>query len=285
MFEKGGTICLDVETKISPVHIDYLDIATIYKRGINNENKKYKFTGKTIEYKGTTLNQIVALKSFGNIEEGDIGGWIEKENNLYTHGNCWVYPKSMVMGDARVGGDSIVKGLSVVSENALVLNESLVDDSIVRGVMRIRNAKVYACHLTGASCIDGECLLTRCSILSDNVHLTGNEWSNVIFNGKCHYKDFNGDINFGYDERSSPAVINNSNDLVVMHNLGYSNRTIYYAVSSNIVVAGCFYGKLKDFRKEVDEKYEGKGSYYPAIEYLRSLRKAYKKSLKEKQDD
>lgn len=53
--------------------------------------KKYEFTGETKEFFGTTLQQIRAVRDFGSIHSGDIGGWIEKEENLDHDGNAWVY--------------------------------------------------------------------------------------------------------------------------------------------------------------------------------------------------
>lgn len=64
--------------------------------------KKYEFTGETKQIgtiNGTvTLHRIKASVTFGNIKSGDIGGWIEKKENLSHDGNAWVY------GDARVSG-------------------------------------------------------------------------------------------------------------------------------------------------------------------------------------
>ena len=39
--------------------------------------KKYEFTGEVKQWLGRTLHQIRAVISFGVIEAGDIGGWIE----------------------------------------------------------------------------------------------------------------------------------------------------------------------------------------------------------------
>ena len=58
--------------------------------------KKYKLTEETLETDGRTLHRIMALRDFGNARKGDIGGWIENEDNLSHCGDCWVY------GDAKV---------------------------------------------------------------------------------------------------------------------------------------------------------------------------------------
>lgn len=43
---------------------------------------KYEFTGKTKVSFGVTLKQIVCVTAFSFISVGDIGGWIQSEENL-----------------------------------------------------------------------------------------------------------------------------------------------------------------------------------------------------------
>lgn len=52
--------------------------------------KKFELTTNTKIVFGKKLFQIKALVSFGNVEKGDLGGWIEKEENLSQDGNAWV---------------------------------------------------------------------------------------------------------------------------------------------------------------------------------------------------
>jgi len=72
--------------------------------------KKYKLTKVTKEYSSTTLYQIEALKSFGNVTKGDKGGYVEKEYNLSQEGESWVFGDAEVFGDAKVFGDAWVSG-------------------------------------------------------------------------------------------------------------------------------------------------------------------------------
>ena len=53
--------------------------------------KKFELTANSKMCLGKKLFQIKALISFGNVEEGDLGGFIEKEDNLSQYGNAWVY--------------------------------------------------------------------------------------------------------------------------------------------------------------------------------------------------
>ena len=40
--------------------------------------KKYELTSETKVVFGRTLHRIRALISFGNVEAGELGGWVEK---------------------------------------------------------------------------------------------------------------------------------------------------------------------------------------------------------------
>ena len=52
---------------------------------------KYELTGTfKINFFGKKVFQIKALISFGNVKAGDLGGYIEKEDNLSHKGNAWV---------------------------------------------------------------------------------------------------------------------------------------------------------------------------------------------------
>lgn len=46
------------------------------------EQKKYKLTKETMCFDGVTLHRIQALKDFGNVDAGELGGWL-KYRELY----------------------------------------------------------------------------------------------------------------------------------------------------------------------------------------------------------
>ena len=62
--------------------------------------KKFELTTDTKMHFGRKLFRIKALVSFGDVKEGTLGGYVEKEENLDHEGNAWVY------GDARVYGNA-----------------------------------------------------------------------------------------------------------------------------------------------------------------------------------
>lgn len=69
-------------------------------------NKKYELTDETQEWNGRTLHRIRALADFGDVKAGELGGWIEKEENLSHNGNAWVYGDAQVCNNARVYGNA-----------------------------------------------------------------------------------------------------------------------------------------------------------------------------------
>ncbi len=82
--------------------------------------KKYILTEETRSYCGITLHRIKAVKDFGNVKAGDLGGWIEKEENLSHEGNAWVGDNAWVDGNAWIRGNARVGDNAWVDGNALV---------------------------------------------------------------------------------------------------------------------------------------------------------------------
>ena len=106
--------------------------------------KKFELTDETKTlYNGTVLHRIKALvrieSNAGNVEVGDIGGWIEKEENLSHYGDAWVFGNAEVYGNAWVSGNAEVFGNARVYGNAEVFgNARVYGDAWVYG-----NAEVY----------------------------------------------------------------------------------------------------------------------------------------------
>ena len=101
--------------------------------------KKYELTADFIEKWGKKLFRIKALISFGSVEVGELGGYVEKEDNLAQTGNAWVSGNAEVYGNAEVSGNARVSGNAWVSGNARVSgNAEVYGNAEVCG-----NARVY----------------------------------------------------------------------------------------------------------------------------------------------
>ena len=114
--------------------------------------KKYKLTSEELSIGHTTLYRIKALKNFGEVKEGDLGGWIEKESNLSHEGNCWIYEDAKVYDDAKIYNNAEVYGAAEVFGNAEIYGAAWVfgdarvyGDTKVFGNVEISgNARVYS---------------------------------------------------------------------------------------------------------------------------------------------
>ena len=138
------------------------------------KNKKYKLLKDDYileEVFGNTvvLHRIKALKSFGDVKEGDIGGYIESKRNLsYEDGdNSWVYDDARVYGLAIVRNNSTVREIATVrgttvltngsdaSGNSVVENAVLVS-SIINGMSSAKDfCEIYNSSIRCSSCVVG----------------------------------------------------------------------------------------------------------------------------------
>ena len=191
--------------------------------------KKYELTNETIEFGGKILHRIKALKDFNDVKKGDLGGYIEKEENLSHEGNAWVSDNAWVCGNAWVSDNAKVFGNAWVYGNAKVFgNAEVFGNAWVFG-----NAKVF-----------------------------GNAW--VFGNAKVYDDAKVYDNARIYDD----ADISNESDYCYIGNFGSKGRTsTFYKCKDNIirVNCGCFNGTLDEFRTKVKETH-GDSKY--AKEYL-----------------
>ncbi len=91
---------------------------------------------------------IRALRDFGDVKAGDWGGFIESEDNLSHHGDCWVYADAKVFDKARVNRDA------KIMDGAMIYDYSMVsDNAVVAGQSKVfQRATIY-----GDVVIDGMC--------------------------------------------------------------------------------------------------------------------------------
>lgn len=103
---------------------------------------KYELTDETIDVSGTTLHRIKALKDFGNVKKGELGGYVESEYNLSQIGNCWVYGNARVCGNAEVCGNAWVYGNAELCGNARVYGNA--DYITIKGLgSRYRDTTIF----------------------------------------------------------------------------------------------------------------------------------------------
>lgn len=118
-------------------------------RSINSKDKKYEITKEVKKVFGRTLHRIIALKDFADVKKGQLGGYVEIENNLSHFDNCWVYDNAIVMDwaviqdNVQIRDNAIVSGVAWVTENAIIKDNAVVSMfSRVGGNAIIKNKAV-----------------------------------------------------------------------------------------------------------------------------------------------
>ena len=97
-------------------------------------NKKYEILmdeENTIECEGHILHRIKALRDFNDVREGDIGGYVENENNLSHKGSCWIYDEAKAMDNSRMYDNSIICDYSTMYDNSRMYDNSIMHDNSI----------------------------------------------------------------------------------------------------------------------------------------------------------
>ena len=98
------------------------------------EQKKYEITD-IAHPSNPKWHRIRALEYIGeDVEPGDLGGFVESEDNLSQEGACWIFNDAIACESARVSGNAALKdqavarGTALVSNNAEVGGKAIVQD-------------------------------------------------------------------------------------------------------------------------------------------------------------
>ena len=108
-------------------------------------NKKFELLlDDTIEVFGRKLFRIKAITDFGDVKKGELGGYIEKEENLSHYGNAWVSDDARVSDDVLVTANGRVSGDAWVSDDVVVTGDARVSgDAWVSGNAWVESQKDY----------------------------------------------------------------------------------------------------------------------------------------------
>lgn len=168
-----------------------------------SHSKKYELTDKIRHFWGHTLHQIAALKEFtlrdgSTVYEGDIGGWIESEENLSQDGTCWIDPTSKVFDVSKIEDDAYIHEYSSISKGSIIFGEADIEDSEIEESSVCDCAYVYRTEMIGSRCryrptiseckvfnsvIDSRANLVKCEINNSTVNiLAPDEYSFNITN-------------------------------------------------------------------------------------------------------
>ena len=222
--------------------------------------KKYELTNDTItKPNGGVLHRIKAVRDFGNVKIGDVGGYIEKEENLSHEGDAWVCGNACVYDDAQVYGGAWVYGDARVCGNAWVYGDARVyGDAWVCG-----DAQVYGnTQVCGDAGVYDDAQVCGNACVYDDARVYGDAW--VYGNAWVHG---NAQV-CGDSQVCGDALVRCNRDYFYDHGCGREQRTTTFFRTKDRKIGvrcGCFYGDMDEFRKKVKETH---GDSKMAEEYL-----------------
>ena len=241
---------------------------------MNKENdvKKYELTDDVMVYRDHILHRIRALKDFGDVKAGDLGGWVESEANLsQAHvsdcdcSGCWIYDKAIVYGDAKVSENATIHDSAEVYGNVCVCDDAKVCDSAeVYGNARIGGHASIHDHakIDGNACVydnarvGGYALVYEHAKIGDysqvhgNVIISGNAeiYGHSLIGGKAHI--------------SAEAYTLSSADYLCFDGFGPDHESItFFKCNEGTILTVCngFDGHfiLEDFCRKIEKEYKG----------------------------
>ena len=243
--------------------------------------KKYELTSETIVFNGITLHRIKALKDFSDVKAGDLGGWIEKEENLSQTDNAWIGGDAKVYGNAVVCDNAKVYGNAVVCDNANVFGKAKVhDNAVVYGDAWVySNAKVYgyACiydkaQVYGNAEVYGDAQVYANAQVFANAQVYG--YARIYDNAEIYGKSMvYGDAQvYGRARISGDASVRCGADYIIFKNFWSSGRFFTWTRSNNMWSVGCFYGTGEELiRKAYKDSAKSGKEYEKIVRYVDSI--------------
>lgn len=236
-----------------------------------------------------TLYQIRALRDFtcpfklnpdGEIldqtlvKKGDLGGYVQKEENLSHEDGCWIFEEAEVRDNGRVEGNArlagrslvrdnaVVKGYSCLAANAYVWGNAVLDGATqMKGLVSIGgNSRTNGyvsingnSQVRGDSVLDGNIFLNG-AVVVENAKLTGN----VHLCGQCY-------VTFDIDGNKGIAAYRTTESTYTPNDYDPERHSFEYIVAStkeDIWSAYNFHGTSEELIQFVEKNHPSSTEYY-----------------------
>ena len=234
------------------------------------KNNKYRLILE--DYKinyGRKLYRIEALKDFGIVKAGELGGYIESENNLSFDGEAWVCENAevfddarvcnnaLISGNARIYGNAIVSNRATVGGNALIYDNALIfDEAWVYGNAYVcGNAKVFGtARVYDKAEVCGNARVYGNAIIRGNARVYGNAMirGNALVCGNV--------IIYSNAVLGDNVIIEKNTDWFTVGPIGSRNGFTTFALNKDksiYVFCGCFHDNIDEFEKAVEKTHKG----------------------------
>jgi carbonic anhydrase/acetyltransferase-like protein (isoleucine patch superfamily) len=250
------------------------------------------------------LYRIRALRNFGKVNAGELGGWLASESNLSQDGTAWVANDAQVFNNALIFEDAQVFDNARISDDAQVLGNAWVsgnarvsDDTVVSGNARVSgNSRVYddaqifgRAQISGKAQVFGNTEVSGHAWVSDNARIYDdaqvfdNAWvsgkaqvgGHAWVSGKAHVSG--NALVSDNAQIGGNACLKERDDFVCIHPIGSEHGILTATIEKDGSIAldlGCFRGTVKEFlgavaKKHGDNKYAT--AYKNAVVLIESI--------------
>ena len=201
--------------------------------------------------------RVKALRDFGNVKKGDIGGYVEGEKNLSQLGDCWIYD------NAKIYNNAVIRDNARVCDNARIWGDSKI----------LNYGQVY-----GNVEVCGDAVVCNCANVYHNARVFGNAIirDNAVVRGDARIFDYvivcdNADVR-GEVCICGDAMISSDKDYIVFKNWWSSGRFFTWTRSNNMWKVGCFYGTGEELiAKAYKDSEESGREYEKIVKYVESI--------------
>ena len=228
------------------------------------KNNKYRLIPEDckINY-GRKLYRIEALKDFGVVKAGELGGYIESENNLSFDGEAWVCENAEVFDDARICNDALICENARIYGNAIVSNKATVGGNalIYGNALICDEACVYdKAYVYGNVLVYNNAIIRGNAVVSGNARIEGNAlicenarvYGNVMIRGNATI--------YSNAVLGDNVIIEKDTDWFTVGPIGSRNGFTTFALNKDksiYVFCGYFHGNIDEFEKAVEETHKG----------------------------
>ena len=88
--------------------------------------KKFEFTDEVNSQGLRRIRALIDIPSLG-VSKGNLGGFLEKEDNLSHEGSCWISDNACIEGNARIWGNARISGNARIWGDAGIWGDARIE--------------------------------------------------------------------------------------------------------------------------------------------------------------
>ena len=212
-----------------------------YQRPETVEKKYELLLDNTFTIGTITLYRIRALRDFGTVKKGDLGGFVQSEKNLSHEGTCWLhdfsksYHSGLVEKDAQIHHKAEVRNFAIATDFATMWDYSALEgNSVLGGHAKTKNWSTVG----DDSRVTEYAIITQHAITGGRARVGGN----VLVGGYVHIRgqakvDGNGTISGGIYIHGNSTI---SGTYTLFGKFTLTGQT-FITSNSDLMVFRCFW--------------------------------------------